>query len=334
MTLSSANSNPLSERQGWSGNSSGFISTAVNLPPASAGQEIQLRWRCGTGDLPPAPLASTGTLAYWNFDSNADASLRAPSITTSPVAVQASGPLTFFEGDPGFAIASRGFTQALGPPNSAYSYFAFSLTVTNGYQARLSGISFENRASSTGPSLFDVQISQQASFSSVIYDSGALHAHVDSGSTVTWGSDALTLTNSGLTGTIYFRIYAYAASGSLGTWRLDNLSIRGVVTGAVSSGSGWYLDSVSIDDSVCCGASATGFRILSASITVSGDVVAWSVVPEKSYQPQLSAALGTGWQDIGPPLTASVSDTTLSITNAVAPDPTNRFYRISLLPSP
>jgi hypothetical protein len=142
------------------------------------------------------------------------------------------------------------------------------------------------------------------------------------------------LTNSGLTGTIYFRLYAYAASGSLGTWRLDNLRIQGVVTGAVTPGSGWYLDSVSIDDPVCCGASATGFRILSASTTLSGDVVAWNVVPEKSYQPQLSTGLGTVWQDIGPPLAAGISDTTLAITNAVAAALTNRFYRIFLVPSP
>lgn len=40
--------NPLAGRQMWSGNSAGFLPTIVQLPSAAAGQNIQLRWRCGT----------------------------------------------------------------------------------------------------------------------------------------------------------------------------------------------------------------------------------------------------------------------------------------------
>jgi PKD repeat protein len=47
-TISSAFSNPLAGRAAWSGNSGGFITTFVTLPPAAAGQTIQLRWLCGT----------------------------------------------------------------------------------------------------------------------------------------------------------------------------------------------------------------------------------------------------------------------------------------------
>jgi photosystem II stability/assembly factor-like uncharacterized protein len=46
-TISTCCSNPLGGRQGWSGNSSGFITTTVNLPPSVAGQAVQLRWRVG-----------------------------------------------------------------------------------------------------------------------------------------------------------------------------------------------------------------------------------------------------------------------------------------------
>jgi hypothetical protein len=45
---SSSDDNPLPSRQCWSGNSAGFITTIVNLPPAAAGQNIQLRWRLAT----------------------------------------------------------------------------------------------------------------------------------------------------------------------------------------------------------------------------------------------------------------------------------------------
>lgn len=40
--------NPLGDRAAWSGNSLSFVSTVVNLPPAAAGQDIQLKWRLGT----------------------------------------------------------------------------------------------------------------------------------------------------------------------------------------------------------------------------------------------------------------------------------------------
>jgi hypothetical protein len=43
-----ASANPLAGRAAWSGNSSGFITTTLNLPPAASGQTIQLQWRCAT----------------------------------------------------------------------------------------------------------------------------------------------------------------------------------------------------------------------------------------------------------------------------------------------
>jgi hypothetical protein len=43
-----ADDNPLPNRPCWSGNSEGFVTTILNLPPAAAGQNIQLRWRCAT----------------------------------------------------------------------------------------------------------------------------------------------------------------------------------------------------------------------------------------------------------------------------------------------
>ncbi len=59
-TISSSFSNPLAGRQAWSGSSGGYITTLVNLPAAAAGQNIQLRWRCGTD----SSVSSTG----WRID--------------------------------------------------------------------------------------------------------------------------------------------------------------------------------------------------------------------------------------------------------------------------
>jgi hypothetical protein len=49
---------PLAGRPAWSGNSGGFITTLVNLPPGAGGQTIQLRWRCGTDN-------SNGSSGWW-----------------------------------------------------------------------------------------------------------------------------------------------------------------------------------------------------------------------------------------------------------------------------
>ena len=54
-TNSSSFNNPLGGRQAWSGDSGGFITTTVNLPPTAAGQNIQLKWRCGTDDTSTFP---------------------------------------------------------------------------------------------------------------------------------------------------------------------------------------------------------------------------------------------------------------------------------------
>jgi hypothetical protein len=47
-TISTCCGNPVSGRQAWSGSSGGFLTTIVNLPAAASGQNIQLRWMCGT----------------------------------------------------------------------------------------------------------------------------------------------------------------------------------------------------------------------------------------------------------------------------------------------
>jgi hypothetical protein len=49
-TLSAYYDNPLAERPAWTGDSGGFITTIINLPPGAPGRSIQLRWRFGSDD--------------------------------------------------------------------------------------------------------------------------------------------------------------------------------------------------------------------------------------------------------------------------------------------
>ena len=232
-TLSSSYANPLAGRSAWSGSSVAYTTTVVNLPTSASGQNVQLRWLCGTGNLPPtSPVTNNGTLAFYNFDADtAIPNVTGSNLTVSAVSDGNAGAITYYGGNPssGEAIASTGFTTSAAPVTTNFSYFAFSLTVSNGYQAALLSLSFDDRASSTGPKKFDVQISTNASFSSVIYDSGEKSAHTAFSTTP---MNTCTLSLSNLTGTLYFRIYAYAAGGSGGTWRIDNLNVQGSTTPA------------------------------------------------------------------------------------------------------
>ena len=57
--------NPLINRQAWTGNSGGVVTTIINLPAAASGTNIQLRWICGT-DKGNYNLVGTG--GWWIDD--------------------------------------------------------------------------------------------------------------------------------------------------------------------------------------------------------------------------------------------------------------------------
>ena len=257
---------------------------------------------------------SSGTLAFWNFD----ASTPTPNIVASNITVASvtlsneTGSLTYFAGNPstGEAIASSGFTAAAGPPTSAYSFFAFAITTTNSSQVGLSNISFDDRASSTGPGSFDIQISQQANFSSVIYDSGVRTTHQ---AFATTPMNTLALTNSGLAGTIFFRIYAYAAGGSGGTWRIDNLNVQGSVTTGAGGNVIRQTRSVSNQE-------ATRPADLSASLSIANNALNGTTEP--AVTPTSSAVTS------GRPIITSltVSNALLSVNGLVVTVVSNPLY--------
>jgi len=59
-TISTAFASPIGGRQAWTGTSSGFVTTIVDLPVAAAGQSIVLRWRMASD----SSVAGTG----WRID--------------------------------------------------------------------------------------------------------------------------------------------------------------------------------------------------------------------------------------------------------------------------
>jgi len=268
-TLSSDYGNPLGGRAAWSGNSGGFATTTVNLPPAAAGQSVQLRWRGGTGNPPPAQAAapaaaSSNALAYWSFDLATNlAETVAAGVTASPfTASNVTGALEYDAGNPVRAVSVSGFTTAAGPPATNYSCYAFALTVSNGYQVALTGLQFDDNSLGSGPTNYAVQLSRTPDFAAPIYDSGAQAAHASFSATP---MNSLALGNAGLTGTLYVRIYGYA-SGRGTAWQLDNVELLGSV-GPAGPG-GWWLDEVTLAEPACCpGAVSPPAAVFSGSPT-------------------------------------------------------------------
>ena len=78
--------NPLSNRPAWSGTSSGFTNTIVNLPASASGQNIQLRWRLGTDNGNGTSTPNTG----WRIDSVAISGLSCCGNTAPTLPVQAN----------------------------------------------------------------------------------------------------------------------------------------------------------------------------------------------------------------------------------------------------
>jgi hypothetical protein len=81
--ISTLYSNPLAGRSAWTGNSAGFINTVVNLPSAAAGQQVQLRWLCGTDD--------SVNWVGWYLDTVAIATTMPMCCTPPPVFTGATG---------------------------------------------------------------------------------------------------------------------------------------------------------------------------------------------------------------------------------------------------
>lgn len=63
--MSGGRNNPIASREGWTGNSNGYLTTIARFPAAANGKVVNLRWRFGSDDN----TAGTGTDPGWRIDS-------------------------------------------------------------------------------------------------------------------------------------------------------------------------------------------------------------------------------------------------------------------------
>ncbi|MGH9331233.1 MAG: PEP-CTERM sorting domain-containing protein, partial [Vicinamibacterales bacterium] len=119
------------------------------------------------------------------------------------------------------SINSSGWT--IGAAADMNDYYGFTITPAPGFVMDLTDLDFSERASSTGPTQFDVRSSLD-SFASPIF-SGA--TTIDANSRRQFD---LTAAFQDLTVPVTFRIFAFQSSASAGTWRLG---VSGEPTAAV-----------------------------------------------------------------------------------------------------
>jgi len=169
--------------------------------------------------------ALTAQLVVYSFGSSAAPTAVASDLSASVFSGSLGAPATG-SGSPVYAAGSGGgyFTASAwtgGAPGT--NYFEFTLTPDFGYGLSLSSISFGYRATGTGPTAFAVRSSSDV-FSSTLA-SGTITN--DSA----WHSTGpLSITLSSLTAATTLRVYASGASSSLGTLRVDDVTLSGSVT--------------------------------------------------------------------------------------------------------
>jgi hypothetical protein len=152
--------------------------------------------------------------------------VRAP--TTLATGVTASdfnnraGNTTFVAGNPGRAINSGAWVDAVDP-----NYYEFTITPPTGQQIRFTALNFDHYRSATGPTNFQVSLVQGATVTPLTAGAGTVP------NATTWTPANITFTDAedgGYPRPITIRIAAWGASAAGGTFRLDNVALVGVIT--------------------------------------------------------------------------------------------------------
>ena len=157
----------------------------------------------------------TASIAQYSFDGPTNsASQTNPGVTASAFTSD-DGAFSYLTGETGgSAIRDTGWTADL------YShYFTFTITITAGYQANLSALSFSALRGGTGPTRWAVRSSLD-DFSNDL-DSGERPLED------AWADSYISLGLDLYSGEITFRVYACDATTSAGNWRIDNVSLLG-----------------------------------------------------------------------------------------------------------
>jgi hypothetical protein len=163
------------------------------------------------------------TLGLYNFDGNVltpssvDSNLTLSDFSVgSGISANSGG---FANGSSGRAINYQNWTTATSIDTN--DYYEFTVTPNSNIETTLDSLAFDARRSNTGPQNIEFRSSLNSYSSSLSANS----LNDTNFSTFTTTLPSASFTN--LTSPVTFRIYGYSASGTAGTFRLDNVTLYG-----------------------------------------------------------------------------------------------------------
>ena len=162
------------------------------------------------------------TLAQWNFDVNTTATT-IPANATISTAAWSVGTMSFPAGRTmaatDNALSTTGFNTAA---INAAKYIQFSVTPNANYAVVLNSISFYDQKSATGPTAWVLRSSLDGYVANLNTNTATNTPFAATPNVVELG-----LSFQNISTAVTFRLYAYGASSSAGTWRIDDLTIEG-----------------------------------------------------------------------------------------------------------
>lgn len=170
------------------------------------------------------PLGFAQTMALWAFDSQTNATTTPANGTVSD-ATWSLGTISYTSGTTGGAtdkaISTTGFNSTA--INTA-KYLQFTITPNANFAMSINSISFFDQKSGTGPTSWVLRSSLDGYVSDLNSPSPSTTSAAFS---ATPQAVDLGINFQNITTSVTFRLYAYGASSSAGTWRLDNLTMDG-----------------------------------------------------------------------------------------------------------
>ena len=166
------------------------------------------------------------TLALWEFDSQT-AATTTPTNGNVSIATWSTGTISYTAGTTGGITDKAISTTAFNTPSvNTAKYLEFTISPNANFAMSVNKVSFFDQKSGTGPTSWVLRSNLDGYVSDLNAPSpGATSTTFPaSAQSVDLGIDFQNITTS-----ITFRLYAYGASSSAGTWRLDNLAIEGSI---------------------------------------------------------------------------------------------------------
>ncbi len=166
------------------------------------------------------------TIALWEFDSQTTATTT-PTNGSVSIATWSTGAISYSTGTTGSATDKAISTTVFNTPSvNTAKYLEFTISPTANYAMSINSISFFDQKSNTGPTSWVLRSSLDGYVSDLNTPSPGT---TNSTFPATAQTVDLGINFQNITPSVTFRLYAYGASSSAGTWRLDNLAIDGSI---------------------------------------------------------------------------------------------------------